>query len=168
MKNLFGNDTKIREIPISIYCDERKIDKKQYADKESWIYIALLIIPDSKKQGLLETLNGHRENREVMYNHELKFHNLRNIGRATRLAKLWLQEITYNADDRFYFKVLGIKKDNLLFELFGPGINPKGKYANIYNRFFRTAFTGALNLFFPMDKYENILISGFFITERDT
>ena len=140
MKDLFGADIQGKEISLSIYCDERIIDSQKHPNKENWIYIALLMVPDSKKSEVLDILYKHREINE--YYRELKFHKLTSHSSTiTRLAKLWLREIVNDTNKRFYFKVLGIKKDNLLFELFGADSTPKGKYANIYNRFFTAADT---------------------------
>jgi len=50
----------------------------------------------------------------------------------------------------------------LIFEVFGADKSFSKKYANIYNRFFRTAFLGALNSFFPNEKYEKVTISGLY------
>jgi len=163
MKDLFGADISAKEISLLIYCDERIVDSKKHPNKENWIYITLLMIPDSKKPEVLGILNEHRKN--IGYYNELKFHKLRKTSRIStiaRLAKLWLQEIINDTNKRFYFKVLGIKKDNLLFELFGAGSASKGKYANIYNRFFRSAFMGALNSYFPHGEYGENTISGLF------
>jgi hypothetical protein len=165
MKDLFGADIQPKELSISIYCDERKIAPQEHSNKENWIYIALLVIPDSKKSEVLDILNRYRNRNDIKYYNELKFHNLRKpseTSRSTRLAKLWLQEIVNDTSKRFYFSILGIKKDNLLFELFGSNSTPRGKYSNIYNRFFRTAFKGALNFFFPQEEYERITVSGLF------
>ncbi len=165
MKDLFGADIQAKEAFLSIYCDERKIDSQAHPNRESWVYITLLIIPDSKKLEVLEILNKHRNNKDVRYYGELKFRKIDKTSRIstiTRLAKLWLQEIINDTNKCFYFKVFGIKKDNLLFELFGAGTTSKGKYATIYNRFFRTAFLSAINSYFPREEYEKITISGLF------
>lgn len=165
MKDIFGTDVQPKEISLSIYCDERRIDTHSHLDRGDWIYIALLVIPDSQKSEVLDVLNRCRNRDDIKCYSELKFHKLRKTGDSsaiTRLAKLWLQEIVYDNNRRFYFKILGIRKDNLLFELFGGESTSKGTYANIYNRFFRTAFTGALNYFFPQGEYEKVVISGLF------
>jgi hypothetical protein len=168
MRDLFGtevlrNDTSKKEISFSIYADERTIDSNQHPNGENWIYIALLIIPDSRKSEALDALKKHRN--DIKYEYELKFRKVELPScrsKVTNLAKLWIQELLNDANKRYYFKILGIKKDNLLFELFGDSDSSEGKYSNIYNRFFRTAFFGAINSFFSKDEYEKINISGFF------
>jgi len=80
----------------------------------------------------------------------------------TKLAKLWLNEIVNDTYRRFYFKVLGIYLDNLLFELFGGKNSLKSIYGTVYNRFFRTTFKGALNLYYPPKAYNEIIVSGLF------
>ena len=165
MKDMFGADMQEEGISLSIYCDDRKIDGQQHPNNESWLYIALLIIPDSKKAEILDVLNKYRNNKDIKYYGELKFHKLNKTSRIStiaRLAKLWLQEVIDDSNKRLYLKILGIRRDNLLFELFGSDDSSRGKYANIYNRFFRAAFLGALNSYFPREKYENITISGLF------
>ena len=165
MKDLFGAEIPAKEISLSIYCDERRIDSIRHPNRENWTYITLLMIPDSKKSDVLSVLNGYRGNKGIEYYSELKFHKLikgSRISKIARLAKLWLHEITNDTNKCFYFKVFGIKMDNLLFELFGAGTASRGKYASIYNRFFRTAFLSALNSYWPQAEYEKIVISGLF------
>ena len=163
MKDIFGTDIHSKEISLSIYCDERKINGCQHPNNENWLYIALLIVPDSKKSEVLATLNKHRG--DTNYYYELKFRKLNKpscISTIARLAELWLKEVIWDTNKRFYFKILGIKEDNLLFELFGGDASSKGKHENIYNRFFRANFLGALNSYFPQEEYAKITISGLF------
>jgi len=163
LKDMFGDEISAKQTALSMYCDERIIDGKQHPNGESWIYALLLIIPIHKKQEVLDVLHLHRE--DIQYYGELCFHRIdksSSISKSTRLSKKWLEEVVNDSNKRFYFNMLGIRKDNLLFELFGPGTSPKGKYANIYNRFFRTAFLAAINSFFPSEEFETITIEEMF------
>ncbi len=165
MKDLFGVDVPLKEVSLSVYCDERIIDMKTHPNRENWTYIALLLIPAHEKSGVLDTLNRHRENKDIRYFGELKFSKLRKgsrNSRITRLAKLWLQEIINDTGKRLYFRILGIKMDNLLYELFGNGDTSKGKYGNIYNRFFRMTFLGAVNTYWPQENYQEVVVSSIF------
>jgi len=165
MKDLFGGNSRANETSLLVYCDERVIKRESHPNNESWIYIALLLVPESKRQGAINALNKHRETKTVEYFGELKFAKLRKRdgnSRITRLAKLWIQEIINNFDKCFYLKVLGIKADNLLFQLFGEGSDATGKYATIYNRFFRTAFLSAVNTYWPRADYQKVVISELF------
>ncbi len=162
MKDFFGTEISPKNICLSVYSDERIVDSKQHPNEEHWNYITILMIPDTKKTDLLAVLNKHRDRRDVRYQSELHFHKLdkgSEISSVTRLAKLWLKEIVNDTDRRLYFKVLGIKRDNLAFERFGPGDTHYGKYATIYNRFFRTAFLGAVNLYCPKHEYKTVTIT---------
>lgn len=162
MKDLFGTEILPKDICLSVYSDERTVDSKQHPYKEHWTYITLLMIPDTKKTGLLAVLNKYRDNRDVRYHDELHFHKLdkgSEISPATRLAKLWLEEVVNDTDRRLYFRVLGIKRDNLAFQRFGLGDTHYGKYGNIYNRFFRTTFLGAVNSYWPKHKYKTVTIA---------
>lgn len=162
-KDLFGVDIPPKEISVSVYCDERMIDAKVHPNKESWVYITLLVVPDSKKSDVLTMLNRHRA--DIKHYGEVKFHKLRkgsHISTIARLAKLWLQEITNDANMCFYFKVFGIKRDNLLFELFSTETDPAEEYGNIYNRFFRMTFLGALNSYWSREEYKKVVVSGLF------
>lgn len=86
MKDIFGDEVKGQEIPLSVYGDERVINSQVQLNKENWIYIVLIMIPDPKKGDLLDLLNNYRKRKDINYHHELKFHKLRKIGKVTKLA----------------------------------------------------------------------------------
>jgi hypothetical protein len=162
MKGLFGDEVINRQVTISVYCDERKVDGCQHPLGENWVYVSLLIVPDDKKAEVLEVLNRHRTTEE--YDYEIKFRKIRRPSgksKITKVARLWLNEITNDPRNRFYFKVLGIRKDNLLSKLFGAP-DSIGIDDNIYNRFFRAAFLGALNSYFPREQYDKVIITHLF------
>lgn len=145
------------EIGLYIFADERK------NINDRWDYIAILIVPGSNVEKALKILNKHRN--EVGYYNELKFGkiNKKPKGEKFKLARRWLQEIIRDGKENrgiFYFNILGIDRNNLDFQYFGNGNTPKGKYANVYNKFFRTVFLSAIKSFFY--KYNKIVIKGIF------
>lgn len=157
MRDIFGNPVLPKEVELYIFADERKkVDNR-------WDYIAILIIPADKISEALEILNEHR--REIRYNGEVKFANVNKKAKGEKfeLAKRWLEEIILDGQMRrgiFYFNILGIDRYNLNFEFFGNGNTPKGKYPNIYNRFFRTTFLSGVKSFFH--EYDKILVKNIF------
>ena len=155
-KNLFGEKIRPKEIEIFIFADEKK------NVSERWDYIAILIIPFEKIDNALEILNAHRQ--EINYYYELKFSNISKArGKKFELAERWITEIIEDGKRErgiFYFHILGIDRDNLDYTYFGEGETPKGKYANIYNRFFRTVFLGAVKEFF--DNFDKIIVDTVF------
>ena len=50
---------------------------------------------------------------------------------------------------REYFCITGIDNSKIDYHLFGDDPSPKGKYANIYNRFFRASLLGLIRYCFP-------------------
>ncbi len=163
MKDIFGNEITERTASLSVFCDERKIESCYHQLNENWLYISLLIIPTFKKTEILEKLGKYREDENYPY--ELSFRNIDAPSRnsnLTRLAKLWIKEVVEDLNKCFYFSILGINKDRLLFELFGEKGDRGGREENIYNRFFRANFKGAINLLFPENEYEKIVISELF------
>ena len=60
----------------------------------------------------------------------------------------------------FYWEVLGIAIHDLNSRCFGRGDEPTGKYATVYNRFFRTAFLFSINTYFV--SYDQVIISNVF------
>jgi len=131
---------------IFVFADERKNVIAR------WDYICLLIIPSDKFKSLFNDLIKARQ--EAQYDYELSFSKLNKKGTGSKLdlANCWTDIIIDDATkhmDRIYFKIFGIDKAKLDFSFFGYKNTPDGKYANIYNRFFRTALLGSLNYFFP-------------------
>lgn len=155
--DIFGDSISPKEIEIYIFADERKKINNQ------WDYIAILIIPSDKISKALEILKEHRQ--KIGYNKEIKFSsvNKKAKGEKFELAKNWLLEIIKDGQENrgiFYFNILGIDRNNLDFRFFGNDNTPKGKYANIYNRFFRTVFLSGVKSFFH--DYDNIIVKNIF------
>ena len=69
-----------------------------------------------------------------------------------RLARKWSRHILEEADGprwQIYFDITGVDNSNIDYSLFGGDASSFGKYANVYNRFFRASLQGMLKLFFP-------------------
>jgi hypothetical protein len=141
---LFG-DSPPPPVCLWFFCDERKM---RVADSEDWMYISMVVVPDDKLLESLDTLLGLKAKHR--YTGELKFSKVQDPAgksRITAVAGDWLRWLI-GSPGRAYWYVLGIAKHNLDFRFFGPGNDPRGKYANIYNRFFRSAFLAAVNSLF--------------------
>jgi len=123
----------------------------------------MLLIPADKIDEALKLLNQARK--KIKYYNPLKFAkiNKRGRGQIFELSKEWLNIIlndgTYKREI-FYFNILGIDTQNLDFSYFGEGESSRGKYANVYNRFFRTTFLSSIKYFFP--NFDKIVIKGIF------
>jgi len=132
---------------LTVFADERKnIENK-------WDYIAILIVPTSEIINILDEIRQSRD--KANYYREMKFSELNKRttkGDKFNLADLWVNIIMNSARERkrkLYFKIMGIDKDKIDHSFFGDYNTPTGKYATVYNRFFRTALLGALKYFFP-------------------
>ncbi len=160
--DLFGNKIEQKEEKISIFCDERKVDKYAHPNDEEWIYIGILFVPQEKLNLACEILNKCRKI-ENFYG-EVKFHKVNRKGRGAieQVAKRWIDQVVLDNDKIFFYNLLGINKNRLLFELFGKGNTREGKFSNIYNRFFRSAFLCGVNLFFSKDNYGKIIVDNIY------
>lgn len=143
--NIFGDSLETNLIHLTIFADERKNINNQ------WNYICMLIVPTEKIEASLEALNKERE--RISYNFELKFSGLNKSGKGKKveLALAWINKIIddgKNKYDTYYFKVLGIDCDKIDYSYFGNSKNAKGKYSNLYNRFFRSSLVSCLKYFF--------------------
>ena len=146
--DLFGHKRGPKTVHLSVFCDERKIPPRQSPLPQEWTYICLVLIPDACLDQALQKLQDVREKHG--YQGEVAFRKVWAPSRRsqiTAVAKDWLLLLKAETG-MFYWYVLGVARHNLNFACFGPGDDPTGKYANIYNRFFRTAFLGAVNSFF--------------------
>jgi hypothetical protein len=155
--DIFGNPIPPKEIEIYIFADERKKVNNR------WDYIATLIIPSNKISKAAEILKGHRQ--KIGYDKEIKFSNINKKAKGEKfeLAKNWLSEIVRDGREKrgvFYFNILGIDREKLDFNCFGEDNTPKGKYANIYNRFFRTVFLSGVKSFFG--GHDSIIVKNIF------
>ncbi len=131
---------------VSVYSDERKkIDG-------CWDYHCLLMVEEHKREAFLRQLKSDRE--EIGYFHELKFSELNHSGKGEKvgLARKWMSHVLEEADSprwKIYFSVTGVDNSKMDFSLFGDDHSPSGKYATVYNRFFRASLQGMLKHFFP-------------------
>lgn len=153
-EDLFGNPIDTSK-HVLIFADERKNVSNQ------WHYLGLVVIRAEKANYVLNILARHKTEHGVC-DSELKFAALNKKGKGAKLncAQAWLKELLYDHRSLFYFSVIGIDKNKLDFSYFGEGKEERGKYGNVYNRFFRTAVIGALKYFIG-DGYP-IVIDGIF------
>lgn len=141
--DLFGNPRQSHKA-ITLFADERK------NINGNWHYLGLLIIPSCKLQTAMARLESHRENLNLL-DSEIKFSGMNKNGKGTKFAcaMKWIDELLNDSADLFYSSILGIDQSKLDFSYFGPEKDKGGrKYANIYNRFFRTNVIGAIKYFF--------------------
>lgn len=159
--NLFGHKVEPSAIDLSVFCDERKIPPNNTClAHEEWIYICMIFIPDRNLKEALQKLQNVRDRHS--YQHEIAFRKIEKPScksQITAVAKDWIT-LLLSETSIFYWNILGIAKHNLNFICFGPSDDATGKYADIYNRFFRTAFLGTVNSFFK--DYEMVNISQIF------
>jgi hypothetical protein len=131
---------------VLVYSDERKkVDVV-------WDYHCLMIVEENSRGSFLEQLRKDRK--EVGYQYELKFANLdsKAKGEKVELARKWMGHILEEADSprwKIYFDITGVDNSNMDYSLFGEDASSFGKYATVYNRFFRASLQGMLKLFFP-------------------
>ena len=167
MTDIFGNDVQPKEIELTLFADERKNINNR------WDYLCLLIIPTNKIKEAFDIIESCRlvdkwpqkEKGKIMYEGELKFSEINKDAKGEKfeVAKKWLEEIINDGKEGrgiFYCSILGIDRHMLHFSNFGKGSSPKGKYANIYNRFFRTNFLASIKTFFS--KYDIIIVESIF------
>ena len=162
MNDIFGNRRNISCENITIFADERKNINNR------WNYMGLVFIPTYNIQNAFNLLNKHRK--AISYFNALKFSDLnkKGYGEKVDLAKAWLNEIIEDGKqgrNNFYFKLLGLDKTKINYSCFGNEKSEKGKYANIYNRFFRSALIGGLKYFFNFRNKELIIDSIFHDSE---
>jgi hypothetical protein len=129
-----------------VFADERK----KVANR--WDYLCVVIVPYVSAQSFFDDLMSARE--RTGYQFPLKFSEIdrKAAGEKARLSVEWADLLLRDARERrrrVYFSVLGIDRTRIDFSLFGDGAHETGKYANVYNRFFRATLKGCLNHFFP-------------------
>jgi len=132
-------------VDVYVFADERK----KIVDR--WDYIGLALVAYADGQSLYDDLQ--RERRATGFEGEMKFSSLHKKGIGSRVDTVlrWLRLIIDDSQmrrRRLYFSVTGIDNTMLDFRLFGPDGTPRGKYANVYNRFFRASLRGMLNYCF--------------------
>ena len=130
-------------------------------DGQGWWYICMLLIRSSSVKDVISQLLGIRK--RYGFHGEMSISDVKGLSRKsprTAVAKDWLQVLKKHSGIDVYWEVLGIATHNLDFSGFGPGDEPTGKYATVYNRFFRTAFLFSINTYFK--SYERVIISNVF------
>ncbi len=142
----FGKEPETPTKKVFLFADERK----KVSDR--WEYHCILIIEENYFDKFAKDLMSDRD--QVKYYREMKFSDINNkgIGEKYELAKKWITRLILEAseqDSGVYFTVCGIDRDKIDFSRFGDGDSSEGKYANLYNRFFRATIIGALHLYFP-------------------
>jgi hypothetical protein len=137
-----------RNRKLFLYADERKmvIDR--------WEYHCILIITEEALPAFLSSLLTDRDS--VGYFNEMKFGSLhkKGVGEKVELANRWMNRLLDEAgkpNSGVYFTLAGIDRHKIDFSCFGSGDGSEGKYANLYNRFFRASIIGAIHLYFPND-----------------
>jgi hypothetical protein len=156
--SLFGGMSQPISIELTVFCDERKM---VLTKSEEWWYICIIMIPSHSVNDVISTLRLSQE--EHGYTHEMSFADIKGSARRspkTAVAREWLRLLKAGTGKTVYWKILGIATHNLDFSSFGPGHDSKGKYANVYNRFFRAAFLYCTNTYFG--NYERIIITDIF------
>jgi hypothetical protein len=144
---------------LTVFCDERKMALNE--DGEGWWYICMLLIPFASVEDVISHLLDIREHHN--FHGEMSFSDVKGLSRnspRTAVAKDWLQYLLRHSGIDVYWEVLGIATHNLDFSCFGPGDEPTGKYATVYNRFFRTALLFSINTYFK--SYDQVIISHVF------
>lgn len=142
---IIEDNNKSKDVEISVYADERKNINNR------WNYMCLVFFPTKHINEIHDMLTTIRRSHD--FDGEMKFSTLNKKGIGTKLeiAKKWLNLVIDNGvknNNKIYFKIMGIDTHNLDFSAFGFGSNSHGKYANVYNRFFRTTLLGGLKFFF--------------------
>ena len=136
---MFLKAMKVQPVELELFADERK----RISGK--WDYIGLLAVSCVHSATLLADLRAQRS--AVGFDGQMKFGGLHPKGIGTRLETAigWLRILIDDAANRRkreYFCITGIDNNKLDYHLFGDDDSPKGKYANIYNRFFRASLSG--------------------------
>ena len=157
-KGLFGK-VEPRCVELTIFCDERKMPRGQ--DGNEWWYICMLSIPTASVANVISRLMAIRKSHS--FYKEVDSKRIKGAScnsPRTAVAIDWLRFLKNRTGLDIYWEVLGIATHNLDFSYFGPGDESTGKYATVYNRFFRTAFLFSANTYFS--SYEQVVISNVF------
>lgn len=162
-------------IYLNLYCDEVKEIRLEIlgtGEIENWTYIGILIVPEHislklfKDLSNLRCLADTRQNwtnckRKCIYhdknNTEIHYSQINNTIKyriADRWVEYWLAD-----SELIYYYILGVNTIKLDKDRFGPK-EQQDKEITIYNRFFRTALQGSLNLYFGREN--NIIVKNIF------
>ena len=156
--SLLGGVSPLTSLDLTVFCDERKME---IGGGEGWWYICMLMVPSSSINDVVAALSSARDERG--YHDEMSFGSIRGAAHRspkTAIAKEWLRLLQAYTGTDINWKISGIATHNLGFSYFGPGSDGKGKYANVYNRFFWTAFLYCINTYFS--DYDTITINDIF------
>ena len=132
-------DHNIKNISIKLYIDEIKLAPDK--NEEKWSYIGVLAVPNACFTDTLSNLLGFKE--DVNYQGVIHFDELKNKSAKSPkiiIAEKWLR-FTQSSNSNIYFKILGLKIQNLCKEAF----DEDHFHSTVYHRFLRTAITGLLN-----------------------
>ncbi|HCE41977.1 MAG TPA: hypothetical protein DET40_00320 [Lentisphaeria bacterium] len=168
---LFVDPSDVKEmksIEVSIYADESRSTELEmdFADKENWMYIGILIVPETIKEALLDELKSNRCKNKNTWDKcphfKCLYHDKNN--KEVHFDKLISKDDYYIADrwidffmnDRAktHFYILGINTKEIDRSYFGA---LKGQDDTIYNRFFRTAISKSLRYYFS--DYDKIVVN---------
>lgn len=151
-------------IRLKLFCDE------SCSPQEGWLYLGILLVPESMEAFLLQDLLNKRCNRPRTGNWGecnplCKFHERNNVEihfkeigyrnknkyyLSSRWTDYFLQEV-----DKVFLYILGINLNKLDRSYFGDDSIED----TIYNRFFRTAILKASKSFFSKYEYNEIIIT---------
>lgn len=137
-----------------VFADEQK------KIEHRWDYHALIFISKQKAQTLYDYILELR----TKYNFygEIKFTGINKKGTGTTLdiisdlLRFIYTESTSKDEPSLFFSITGIDRYKIDYSFFGDDDKPSGKYANIYNRFFRSSLDGAISYFFNQRSCDEI------------
>jgi hypothetical protein len=151
--NLFG-EQQSDILKVKLFCDE--------SGTKNWLYIGLLVVPESDEEGLLnDLLNnrcGSKDPKKVKdwinckekcdfhdgNNKEVHFTKLNDRKDLYYISERWMNYLL-SGNNKIRFYVLGIDRTKLNLSEFGNG---KNRESRIYNRFFRAALLYCVKKFF--------------------
>jgi hypothetical protein len=131
-------------VDVRLYIDEVKPSTSPVSGG-SWLYVGVLVIPESKCRTGLAILQGHRD--RVGCDSEIHFTKLTSHGGKLRLAEAWLEEVLTDQRNIFRFHILGINVLQIQRSAFGDMRSAQDR--RIYTRFLRPAIIYPLKSFFP-------------------
>lgn len=145
----FGYEPVVTPKKVYLFADERK------KIHDRWDYHCIVLIEEEKLLPFYERLMAARD--EVKFFSELKFAELHATARYEKytLAQKWISiflETQATISSGIYFTISGIDREKIDFSFFGDDDTPKGKYANLYNRFFRASAKGMIHYCYRNEK----------------
>lgn len=129
-----------RATEVEIFADEIKNITNRLG--ETWLYLAIIIVPKRKKEQLLNRLLDARK--RIPCESEIHCTEL-DKSTKRKLAEKWVDIVLSDKDERsLYFDILGLNLSKLHRRTFG-----QDKFGNIYNRFFRSCILHGISTCFP-------------------